>query len=115
MAIHPVRGMDIDSLRTSNVEAKGTTVYCCTGHFRREFLAQQINDRRAAGDVHASQSHACQGDEKGRIEKSVVTQSERATMAGKDDCPVCRGGKSDRPGTCPKCRMAMELAKFFSS
>ena len=106
MAIDPICGMTVDEATALSAERDGKTFYFCCEHCRRKFLnppaptsitppvqqiglpVQQIG--QPAGGTAGSSSSGPQKTSK------------------KYFCPMCEGVESDRPGSCPKCGMALE-------
>jgi Cu+-exporting ATPase len=84
MAIDPICGMTVDEATALRAERDGQTFYFCCEHCRKKFLAG-----------------------------GVTTEAKLAKQAtsGKYICPMCAGVESDRPGSCPKCGMALEPAR----
>ena len=136
MAIDPICGMHVDEQTALSAERGGQTFYFCCDHCRQKFLASNGEDTSAAskaghGDsaiqvvsivmpgaapaedscCHAEQAaatahdhhhhhHDC-GHHTGHPQAN--TDSTAAYI-----CPMCPGVESDRPGSCPRCGMALE-------
>lgn len=96
MAIDPICGMTVDDLKAINAQRHGQTFYFCCEHCRRKFLFQGNNT------------------------SSEPEQLLQLTIPGKTIpresqyfCPMCSGIESNKPGSCPKCGMALESSKPF--
>lgn len=96
MAIDPICGMTVDDLKAINAQRHGQTFYFCCEHCRRKFLSQGNNT------------------------SSEPEQLLQLTIPGKTIpresqyfCPMCSGIESNKPGSCPKCGMALESSKPF--
>ena len=83
--------MTVDEATARSAERDGKTVYFCSEHCRQKFLGNpapekqnSLLDLNAASNQHAS---------------------------GKYTCPMHQEVQSDKPGSCPKCGMALESAR----
>ena len=83
--------MTVDEATARSAERDGKTVYFCSEHCRQKFLGNPapekqnpLLDLNAASNQHAS---------------------------GKYTCPMHQEVQSDKPGSCPKCGMALESAR----
>ena len=83
MAIDPICGMTVDEATGLRAEHSGQTFYFCCEHCRRKFIAAGA---RAAAKQNGERS-------------------------SRYFCPMCASVESDRPGSCPKCGMALEPAR----
>jgi Cu+-exporting ATPase len=92
MATDPICGMTVDETTGRNVELNNQTFYFCCEHCRHKFLA----NRQAGEQQH--QAHYQPG-------------AKKQQRSGEYFCPMCEGVESDKPGTCPKCGMALEPAR----
>lgn len=109
MVIDPVCKMEVDEATAISVQNNGQTFYFCSDHCRNKFQEQNsANETHAVGQVELAGS----GD-------THKTGSGGDLAAIKADaayfCPMCPGVESDRPGSCPKCGMALERATPPSS
>ena len=92
----PVCGMAVDpKSAAATVERNGESFYFCSTHCRDKFVTGN------------EQEHSCRdgGDHLPNETKNTVSARQPAK---KYFCPMCDGVESDKPGTCPKCGMALE-------
>jgi Cu+-exporting ATPase len=87
MATDPICGMTVDEAKAPHEERDGNSFYFCSEGCRQKFLAQLKPD----GHLHPT---------------PVATTPVRSTA--KYFCPMCSGVESEKPGSCPKCGMALE-------
>ena len=106
MAIDPVCKMEVDESTALNVHLDGQDYYFCAEHCRQKFEA---GDEGEANKEASCCSHNGDGLVENDISPSVST--DKALYI----CPMCPGVESDKPGTCPKCGMALERATPSSS
>ncbi|MBI2313948.1 MAG: heavy metal translocating P-type ATPase [Betaproteobacteria bacterium] len=102
----PVCGMEVDPAHAAHrVEHGGSAYYFCgpgcANRFRKD--PQGVLAKASAHDGAGS---CCGGGSKDRPE----ARPSSTTAAGKYICPMCPGVESNRPGTCPKCGMALDPA-----
>ncbi len=95
MAIDPICGMTVDEATARSGERDGKAFYFCSEHCRQKFLASRTPEKS-----HAPQDH------EGHFQQSASKQQ----ASGKFTCPMHAEVVSDKPGTCPKCGMALELS-----
>lgn len=95
MAIDPICGMTVDEAKARNAERDGQKFYFCSEHCRQKFLA--VGHQDEPKQDHTQHEH----------HKAAPTKP----SSGKYICPMCKGVESDKPGNCPKCGMALELAR----
>lgn len=88
MAIDPVCGMTVDESTAISAEKDGKRFYFCCSHCRQKFL----------GDSPMLQL--------GMMKHEMPAP--KKVIKAKYYCPMCDGVTSDKPGTCPKCGMALE-------
>src|SRR4051812_23412306 len=88
MAIDPICGMTVDEATALRGERDGKTFYFCCEHCRQKFL----------GTAPAEP----------RLSLGMLKPASKQKPSGKYFCPMCEGVESDKPGTCPKCGMALE-------
>ncbi len=100
MAIDPICGMQVDEKSALSAEREGETFYFCCEHCRQRFLSQ------AEPQLAQIELSCCQ-QSKG---ESPGERKPRDRSSGYY-CPMCEGVESDRPGSCPKCGMALESAR----
>lgn len=91
MAIDPICGMHVDELKSISAQRHGQTFYFCCEHCRKKFLSQEINTSSDPDQL---------------LQLAIP----RKTIPGGSQyfCPMCAGIESDKPGSCPKCGMALE-------
>jgi Cu+-exporting ATPase len=87
MATDPICGMTVDETTARHEERDGNSFYFCSEGCRQKFLAKPKPD-----------SHA---------HPTPVAPAPVKSTA-KYFCPMCPGVESDKPGSCPKCGMALE-------
>ncbi len=96
MAIDPICGMTVDEATARSGERDGKTFFFCSEHCRQKFLGDESNEKPNA--VHDHKGH----DQKPASEGQV---------SGKYTCPMHPEVQSEKPGSCPKCGMALELSR----
>jgi Cu+-exporting ATPase len=96
MEIDPICGMTVDKATARNAERDGQTIYFCSEHCRQKFLAN-TGKTGPESSTHALARH-------GAAPKAQQT-------SGKYVCPMHPEVARDKPGNCPKCGMALELAR----
>ncbi|HQR06030.1 MAG TPA: heavy metal translocating P-type ATPase [Gemmatales bacterium] len=94
MAIDPICGMTVDELKAISAERRGQTFYFCCGHCREKFLAQENQT----------------SPEPEQLLQLTILRKQLGT-ASLFFCPMCAGIESNKPGSCPKCGMALEPSK----
>ena len=98
-AIDPVCGMTVDpaTAKASTNHAGQAYFFCCTSCLTK---FQSDPDKYLAGkrDAMHAPTHV------------AISQSRVPRVGARYICPMCPGVESDRPGACPKCGMALELA-----
>jgi Cu+-exporting ATPase len=96
MAIDPICGMHVDELKSISAQRHGQTFYFCCEHCRKKFLSQEINTSSDPDQL---------------LQLAIP----RKTIPGGSQyfCPMCSGIESNKPGSCPKCGMALESSKPF--
>ncbi len=138
MAIDPICGMDVDERTAISAKKDGQQFYFCCGHCREKFLAQHGDAAQAvldqgqakrAGNAPSSHDHgsssplvsigmpAAKGESDAHSRSAAPHEcchgegrqhnaNQKSTAAY--ICPMCEGVESNRPGSCPKCGMALE-------
>jgi Cu+-exporting ATPase len=100
--VDPVCGMEVDpKTAAAVVERDGKKFYFCSTHCRDAFAGEA---KEEAG-VH----NCCQGNDPSPNEKAKIAGERKP----KYFCPMCAEVESDRPGSCPKCGMALERNPTF--
>jgi Cu+-exporting ATPase len=100
MAIDPICGMTVDEATARKAERDGQPFYFCSEHCRQKFLTSG-NSPAPKEQVHGH--------------KHEAVGPKPAAKAGKYVCPMHPEIESDKPGNCPKCGMALELARPVAS
>lgn len=94
-ATDPVCGMTVDpDTAAAKVEHRGRTYYFCCEHCAGRF--REDPDRYIASGTHRETAHRAAAPLKG------------TTAHGTYVCPMDPEVRSDQPGSCPKCGMALE-------
>lgn len=93
MAIDPVCGMTVDAATARSGERDGKTFYFCSEHCRQKFLGSNPKENPHAAHDHKSHGHK---------------PASEGQASGKYTCPMHPEVQSDKPGSCPKCGMALE-------
>lgn len=96
MALDPICGMTVDEATARSGERDGTMYYFCSEHCRQKFLSGPAEPPSPA--EHKGLPH------KGHADKAAS----KVEAAGKYTCPMHPEVQSDKPGSCPKCGMALE-------
>ena len=130
MAIDPICGMQVDEQTALSAEHNDQTYYFCCDHCRQKFVAQHAGATavHAHAGGHASSTHeghaaapevfsigmpgetdahsCCHDDDHGYHHHGHPRANIDSTAAY--ICPMCPGVESDKPGSCPRCGMALE-------
>ncbi|MEP6810856.1 MAG: heavy metal-binding domain-containing protein, partial [Chthoniobacterales bacterium] len=103
----PICGMTVNpKTAAAVVERPDGKFYFCSQHCRDKFVAQAKST-----DESTHEHSCCHG---GEPSPNETTKAATATKpAKKYFCPMCDGVESDRPGSCPKCGMALERNPLF--
>ncbi|MEO5717476.1 MAG: heavy metal translocating P-type ATPase [Chthoniobacterales bacterium] len=103
--VDPICGMEVDPENAAAVvEREGETFYFCSTHCRDKFVAP---NEKIPEPAHS----CCQGEHHSAAETKSAAAARKP--ASKYFCPMCEGVESDKPGTCPKCGMALEHNPTF--
>ncbi len=103
----PICGMKVDPENAAAVvEREGEKFYFCSEHCRDAFIAH------GKSTDEPTREHSCcdDGDHSPNETAKVATARKPAS---KYFCPMCDGVESDKPGSCPKCGMALERNPTF--
>lgn len=106
MAIDPICHMTVDERTALHAQVDGHDYYFCCEACRKKFLSQkrgvpELVSLSAIGTEDSA--HACCGGDHHHVPPQNIP-------VGSYYCPMCEGVISDKPGTCPKCGMALERA-----
>ena len=96
MAIDPICGMTVDEATARSAERDGQTFYFCSEHCRQKFLGSEPTEKPQALPTITGHHH--KPAPSGRHQDKYV-------------CPMHPEVESDKPGSCPKCGMALEPAR----
>ncbi len=96
MAIDPICGMTVDASTARSARRDGQTVYFCSEYCRQKFLGSESKEKPNAAPDPTSHDHKA----------ASVKQA-----SGKFTCPMHPEVQSDKPGSCPKCGMALEPSR----
>ena len=91
MAIDPICGMTVNEVTALSAVREGKTFYFCRDHCRQKFLGSEPAEQR--------------------LSLGVLKPTSTPKVSAKFFCPMCEGIESDKPGTCPKCGMALESTR----
>jgi Cu+-exporting ATPase len=94
----PICGMAVDEATALSAERDGEKVLLCSEHCRQKFLAQILPMPPASAKSKDS-DHSHHGHEHAMVKPSA---------AAKYFCPMHPEVTADKPGSCPKCGMALE-------
>jgi P-type Cu+ transporter len=95
MAIDPICGMTVNETTGRKAELDGQTFYFCCEGCRQKFLAR----RQEPDPPHQAHDHR------------LMPAPEKLPASAKHFCPMCEGVESNKPGSCPKCGMALQTAR----
>ncbi len=86
------------------VERDDEKIYFCSTHCRDKFVGGHAEEEK--------HEHSCCG---GEHHSPNETEQAAATRKSASEyfCPMCEGVESDKPGSCPKCGMALERNPTF--
>jgi P-type Cu+ transporter len=113
----PVCGMSVEpDSAAASTEYEGRTFYFCSNHCLEKFQANPrkflsnlpVTPMTSAHEMHEHYGkHSCCHSESLEAHHHGHAGVKRSTDANYF-CPMCPGVKSDKPGDCPKCGMALE-------
>lgn len=103
MATDPVCKMEVDESTAISVQRNGQEFHFCSEHCRAKF---QAADTHESNEKETCCSHDHEPEAATAADSSTASHSASALYI----CPMCPGVESDKPGTCPKCGMALERA-----
>jgi Cu+-exporting ATPase len=96
MAIDPICGMTVDEATARSAERDGQTVYFCSEHCRHKFLHSESKAK-----TNTARDHVSHGQE----------STSAGQTSGKYTCPMHSEVQSNKPGSCPKCGMALDPSR----
>lgn len=102
MAKDPICGMTVDESSPLHAVRDGQTYYFCSEHCRKKFAGQAHPGETAAVATTGGQHR----HEHAHHDPNTVPG--KPPLAAKYFCPMRPGVKSDTPGDCPQCGMALE-------
>ena len=105
MKTDPICGMSVDERTALSASRDGESYFFCSESCREKFLAGAKGGTNPGGDPTESPA-ACCGGEGGHAHDAGAEV--KPSGAAKYFCPMCEGVASDKPGSCPKCGMALE-------
>ena len=138
----PVCGMTVDpKTAAASSQFRGQTFYFCSAHCRQKFDANPASFTNQAAPAaggcgcgsaepqdHGHEQKPPAKTESGCCGGTTKTAEESCCQSGHDAepavkpstaakyfCPMCPGVESDKPGTCPKCGMALERNPAWKS
>ena len=91
MAIDPICGMTVNEATARSAERDGKTIFFCSEHCRQKFLGSEPKEK----------PHTIP-------HRSLALQRHTAE---KYTCPMHPEVQSEKPGSCPKCGMALEPSR----
>jgi Cu+-exporting ATPase len=135
MAIDPVCHMQVDETTALRAERDGQTYYFCCESCRQKFLSGGLpvvqlhgitplgagkEPERPHEPARGKQrgdddEHRAQLENAGRTRTGALPMGKSGKSPSRYVCPMCSGVESDRPASCPKCGMALELSAPASS
>jgi len=108
MAVDPICGMTVDQTTARNAEKGGQVFYFCSDHCRKKFLATAPSNTKQPEAHTADEPHAHLTPSS---PSPLPSLQKLEQSAAKYTCPMHPDVQSDQPGNCPKCGMALELAR----
>ncbi len=105
MAIDPICKMEVDEESAIRLQQNGQVFFFCSEHCRERFESQDSIQPSSSGESCCSHDDADHDSHTGS-ESTEPRKSATALYI----CPMCPGVESDKPGSCPKCGMALERA-----
>jgi Cu+-exporting ATPase len=110
MAIDPVCGMHVDERTALSWQKDGVTYYFCCEHCRQKFATGTQTPSPQAVQPTLVSLESLQGTAHATKPGNRVLDSDNKTESARLRyyCPMCEGVTSERPGTCPRCGMALE-------
>lgn len=110
MTSDPICGMDVDEASALSVEQNDQMYYFCSEPCRQKFLRLSVQQTSLGLQASIARTSSCCDHGHEPTERSNTPVVTTLTGAEKYFCPMCEGVRSDGPGECPRCGMALELA-----
>ena len=99
----------MDEATALSAERGGKTFYFCSEHCREKFLGQFQPTPLAAEAEHGGHSHHGDEEHHDHSHHDHAHATVKPSAAAKYFCPMHPDVIADKPGSCPKCGMALEL------
>ncbi len=109
MAIDPVCNMEVDEKTALSVHRNEQTYYFCSEHCQKSFKPSKTEASPASKTAKENSCGSHGDDDQNHISESKPSKNSTAGPA-LYLCPMCPGVQSGKPGSCPKCGMALERA-----
>ena len=109
MAKDPICGMTVDEATALSAERGGEKFYFCSEHCRQKFLGQtQPMPPLSAKPEHGGHSHHQNDEPRDHSHHGHEHATIKPSAGAKYFCPMHPEVIADKPGSCPKCGMALE-------
>lgn len=109
--IDPVCGMEVSEDSEHSLTHQEKTYYFCCPKCKAKF-EQSIEDGDVEKYLNPEKKSCCSGGHSGQlVELGSFDQASSNSESNSDSryyCPMCPSVKSDQPGDCPECGMALE-------
>ena len=106
MKTDPICGMQVDEQTALSATRDDEVFFFCSESCREKFGSGAKGGKGDCGDDQAAASSGCDGRNGGHSHHASADV--KPSAAAKYFCPMCEGVTSDKPGSCPKCGMALE-------
>ncbi len=105
----PICGIAVDEATALSSERDGERFYFCSEHCRQKFLAQiQPMPAASAKSEHGGHSRHRDDEHHDHSHHAHENATMKPSAAAKYFCPMHPEVIADKPGSCPKCGMALE-------
>ncbi len=105
----PICGMAVDEATALTAERDGKKFYFCSEHCRQKFLGRaQPMPQLSAKSEHGGHSHHRDDEHHDHSHHAHENATMKPSAAAKYFCPMHPEVIADKPGSCPKCGMALE-------